>query len=175
MSSSADQIKSYQNSISDMWQPTKTQLEGEQADIALLKTFFKNWEDTIDTDHDGKIDNEKTSKDGYNYALSEVLKKNNSNIPNSTITESQLLDKINKIFGKPLGAVTDFDVDKLKNDISTLQQTVKRSLALGFFCDSQIKNLNDKIDQLNQQTGEPLYGASEAEANPDGGEPNFLS
>ena len=168
MSSSADQIQSYQDSITYMWDPTKTQLEGEQADVALLKTFFKNWEDTIDANHDGNIDPGKTNKQGYDYALSQ-LPKNNPNVPGSEVTESQVLDKINKLFGKPLGEVNAFDVDKLENDINMLQQTVKRSLALGFLCDSQIQDLQNKIDQLNQQGGDPLYGESTADVTMDDG------
>ena len=150
--STAAQIQSLQNSISDMWQPTKTQMEGEQVDIALLKAFFKNWDDAMKKGE--------TNEGGYHTAVSK-LPKDNPNTPfNEEMTESQLKDKIKKAFGKPLDELDKYDVDRLENDINALQKTVRKFLAYGNFCDDQIKNLNNKIDQLNKATQEPMYGES---------------
>ena len=168
--SSSEQVKSLQNSITYMWQPTKTALEGKQADDALLRTFFKNWEGADEKELKSGDSSQQAAKDGYREAVSEIVK-GTPNIPNSKITESQLLEKIKKVLGKPLDPVDTFDIKKFEANIEGLKKDLRRNLAMGFFSDSQIKSLNDKIDQLNKQTGDPMYGES-----PDSGyEDNFLS
>ena len=175
-SSKSAEIQSLQNSISYMWSPTKTKLEGEQADIALLKTFFKNWDDkTIELLNKEKVLDgptiNKDAKDAYNYAVSQLPKPKN-NVPGSGVTESQLLDSMKKNLGIKPSDITDIKkIDDIKNafdkDIKTLQQTVRKFLALGNFCDDQIKDLNGQIDQLNKATQEPMYGESPDAGNSD--------
>jgi len=144
-------IQQIQDSISYMDQPAKDKLDKEMSDVALLKTFFKNWEDTIDTDHDGNIDAGKTSQQGYDYAISQLTKDNPSTPANEAVTESQLLDKVKWAFGKPLEAVTAYDVKKIQTDMATLTGQVKRYLGLGFFFDSQIIDKTRKIEALEEQ------------------------
>ncbi len=143
-------IQNLQDSISYMDQPAKDKLNVQLADVALLRTFFENWQATIDTDHDGKIDDGKTSKQGYEDAISKLPKPQNG-VPNSGVTESQLLDKIKWAFGKPLEQVDQYDVKKIETDVVTLTGQVRRYLGLGFFFDSQITDKNDKIRALQEQ------------------------
>ncbi len=156
--STSNEIQSLQDSITYMWDPTKSVLESRQADDALLKTFFTSWEDLMKTGE--------TNVQGYKDAVAQVGK-GSPGVPNSGITESQLLEKIKKALGKPLDPIDQFDIKKIETDINGLKGNIRKTVALGFFCDSQIQSLNDEIDQLNQQTGDPLYGESPDAGNDD--------
>ncbi|OGI07187.1 MAG: hypothetical protein A3I68_03200 [Candidatus Melainabacteria bacterium RIFCSPLOWO2_02_FULL_35_15] len=168
-SSGANEIKSLQNSITDMWEPTKSTLEGRQADDALLKTFFTTWEDLMKKGE--------SNVEGYRDAVAQI-EQGSPGIPKSGLTESQLLEKIEKILGKPLDPPDQFKLEDFGTDgkdgtgiKKKLRDDLIKWVALGFFCDSQIKNLNNKIEQLNKRSNDPMYGES-----PDAGvDRNFLS
>lgn len=162
------EINSLSDSINYMWQPTKNKLDDQATDVALLKTFFKNWKDGVDAGE--------TPQEAYDDAIEE-LPDYNPNIPNSEVTEDQLWTKISWALGKNKDDIDLDDVEDLaetlEKDMATLHETVKKYLALGFFCDSQIHNLEEKIEQINSQSNSegPMYGES-----PDAGyEDNLLS
>ena len=164
-------IKNLSDEITFVWGPTKTKLMDQQADIVLLKTFFKNWQDDygVEIKKPGETPDQ-AAKDSYKYAISK-LPKDNPNTPfNEEITEKQLLEKIEKDFGKPLGTVTSYDVKKLETDVQTLMKKVRYFVAYGMFAEDQIRNAQKKIDQLNAQTNfyGPMYGESDSSSGKDG-------
>ena len=161
MSSNSGRIDSLTSSINYMWQPTKSIAEGNLADIALLKDFLGKWVNAMNSG--------KTNEQGYEDAISQ-LPKDDPNTPfNEGLTETQMQDKFAKIFDKPLNQVSDYDVNELQTNITKLTGEVRKFISIGMYCDGQIKSLQDEIDQLNQQTGDPMYGESTNDAQMDDG------
>lgn len=142
-SGSSSEVTSLQDSISYTWEPTKTKLLDQQADILLLKTFFKDWEDAMNKGE--------TNEQGYKEAVSKLPKDNPNTSNNEGITEKEILDKAKDFFEKPLGNVTSYDVKQLEANVGKLQEKVRHFLAYGNFCDDQIKDAEDRIRDINEK------------------------
>lgn len=163
------EINALSDSINYMWQPTKNKLDDQASDVAILKTFFKKWTDGIEAGE--------TGQEAYDEAIKDLPKDNPNTPSDESISETKLWDKISWALHKNKSDIDMEDIEKLaetlEKDMATLHATVRKYLALGFFCDSQIQNLEKKIEQINAQSNSegPMYGES-----PDAGyEDNLLS
>ena len=170
-SSTTNYINALTNEITDFLQPMVDSLSMKTADVALLKTFFKNWQDAIDTDHDGNLDDGKTSKQGYDYAIAQLPKDKPGTTYNEEITEDQLLDKLKKeIPDESIKEINDTNVmAHLDKDLNAIQIKVRQYLVLGEMYRGDIDDNTKKIDQLNRQSGDPLYGEATASMQQDDG------
>ncbi len=144
--STSEIINNLSNDISHFWEPAKNKIIERQADIVLLTTFFKNWENALE---EGE-----TNQQGYQKAIL-MLPKEQVNVRNSGITENQLLDKVKETLGKPLSSVTE-------DDVNSLVQKVRSYVAYGNYFDDQIRGAQQRINDLNNQINSegPMYGDS---------------
>ena len=166
------EIKSLSDSIQFIWQPAKSKLQSQQIDDASIRTFFKNWYEALEKGE--------TGEGAYNDAIAQSPE-GNPNVPGSGMTEERLIEKIEKSFGKPFDEVTDIGMplsdvvddetrqkleDKIQEDLDAIKKHIRRFVAHGFFVDSTIKDIEDKINAYNNETHDSDDG---------GGEGNFLT
>lgn len=102
----------------------KLQEEGEFK-IAMIQKFFREWEGYLN-DHGVTPE---TNLEGYRKGVDSLPKDDPSTSMNEAISEDQLLKAIEKIMGKPLQEVGEFDVAKIQGDLNMLKQKMKEEYA----------------------------------------------
>ena len=153
MADNSAEINYYTDSINYMWSPTKNQFDGKEATVAELESVLeKPWLEAM------KKDPKKTSQQAYDEVISKLPK---------GATEKKLLEDFKTVFGKPLDPPNKYTQNMLEADIGKLKKKVREFLAYGMFCDDQIRYAQQRIDQLNKQGGDPMYGESPDAGNSD--------
>ena len=160
--------------LNNLWNPTKTQLEMQMVDVALVRNFFDKWIEYINKGE--------SNKDAYKDALKTLPKDNPATTNfNEAITEDQLKDKVQFLFGKPLFSnnlnsnshVNTDDVKALKEDMDFLKSKVRYFYAMTNLADGEMRRIQIEIDSINAA----VKAASEDDSG-DGGDdsmPNLVS
>lgn len=134
-------LKTLGSDINTFWRPVRQKITDQMYDIALLQKFFKTWENSV------AIDN-KTNYEGYNDALKTLPKDNPDTALDEGISESQLKDKFQTFFNKPLEYSNYEEVQALKNQYNELKGKVIYYLAQQMSMDSTITSIQSEMDNL---------------------------
>lgn len=134
-------LKILGDDIRVMWRPIKQKITDQMYDLALLKNFFKTWEDSVKSGA--------SAQEGYNKAISELPKDNpTTQFLDETVTVDQLKEKFEFFFHKPIENATAYDAESLEKNITALTEQVKTFIAKGMFVDSEIDSTQREIDNL---------------------------
>lgn len=122
----------------------KLQEDGEFK-IAMIQKFFKEWEHYLD-DHGVTPD---TNLEGYKMGLASLPKDDPSTTMNEAVSEEQLLKDVQRIMGKPLEAVGEFDVARIQGDLNLLQQKMKEEYSKKSSIESEHEDVERQIKDID--------------------------
>ena len=111
-------MESISSNIRTFLRPSEQKLGDDMFQIAFLQGFFEDWLTAME---DGA-----TNDEGYDTAVEQNTKTDDPNTPfDESVTEDDIHEYAEKLFGKPLSEVNTEDVDALQNNISALKEQVK--------------------------------------------------
>ncbi len=130
-------LRTHQNELSTV----KQKLTDDVADIVLLRSFFSNWQNGINSGM--------SSEDAYQNAIASISREDNPNTPtDETINEEIIIQKAEDVFNKPAAEITDSDADAIQNDIKQLQASVRNFLGKQMQINMEISDTDTQIKNL---------------------------